>query len=107
MAHTLSKHSKQNNQPIWEAISQKLDGSRQNRSLVNVGEISRNTKEGSKVLVAGKVLGGGRIDHKVIVGAYSFSQGARSKISRSGGKCLNLNDFMADQKSVKEVILLD
>jgi large subunit ribosomal protein L18e len=106
LAHQLAKHSKKTKQQIWKVASRKIEGPRRNRSLVNVGEISRNTKEGSKVMVAGKVLGAGEIDHKVTVGAYSFSGGARSKILESGGKCLNLEDFMEENKSVKNVEIL-
>jgi large subunit ribosomal protein L18e len=106
LAHSLAKHSKQSKQSIWDVASSKIEGARQNRSLVNVGEISRNTKDGGKVLVAGKVLGAGEIDHKVTVGAYSFSEGAKSKITKSGGKCFNLQDFMNDTKSVKNVVIL-
>jgi large subunit ribosomal protein L18e len=107
VAHLLAKHSRQSKQSIWKVTSEAIEGPRQNRSLVNVGEISRNTKDGAKVVVAGKVLGGGDIDHKVIVGAFSFSEGAKSKINKSGGKCFNLEDFMAENKSAKNVIILD
>jgi large subunit ribosomal protein L18e len=106
LAHSLANHAKESKQSIWQVVSRKVGGPRQNRSLVNVGEISRSTKDGSKVLVAGKVLGAGEIDHKVIVGAYSFSEGARSKISKSGGKCSSLQDFMSEHKSVKNVVIL-
>jgi large subunit ribosomal protein L18e len=106
LAHSLTNRSKKSKQPIWQVAARKIAGPRQNRSLVNVAEISRNTKDGSSVLVPGKVLGGGEIDHKVTVGAYSFSEGARSKITKSGGTCFNLKDFMNERESVKDVIIL-
>jgi large subunit ribosomal protein L18e len=106
LAHALSKQSKKNKQPIWKVIAKKIEGPRRNRSLVNVGEISRNTKEGSTVVVAGKVLGAGEINHKVSVGAFSFSDGAKSKITKSGGKCFSLQDFMDEKKSVSNVVIL-
>lgn len=105
-AHLLAKNSKDRKQAIWNVASRKIGGPRQNRSLVNVGEISRNTKEGSKVIVAGKVLGAGEIDHKVTVGAYSFSENAKSKISGAGGKCFSLLDFIEEDKSAKNVVIL-
>jgi large subunit ribosomal protein L18e len=87
-------------------VSEKLEGPRQNRSLVNVGEIARFTKDGSTVIVAGKVLGSGALDHKVDVAAFSFSQSAKTKISKSGGKCFSLGEFMGENKSVKDVVML-
>ena len=105
LAHSLEKRARQSKQSIWRVASRKVVGPRQNRSLVNVGEISRHTKDGSKIVVAGKVLGGGEIDHKVTVGAYSFSEGARSKITKLGGRCFNLQDFMNENANVKDVLL--
>jgi large subunit ribosomal protein L18e len=106
LAHALENHSKKSKQHIWRSVSEKIEGPRQNRSLVNVGEIARNSKDGSTVIVAGKVLGGGSLDHKVNVAAYSFSESAKSKISKSGGKCFSLGEFMGENKSVKDVIML-
>jgi large subunit ribosomal protein L18e len=105
-AHLLAKSSRERKQAIWRAASRKLGGNRQNRALVNVGEISRNTKEGAKVIVPGKVLGGGELDHKVTVGAYTFSEGARAKIYEAGGKCFTLLDFVVDNKNSKNVMIL-
>lgn len=106
LAHALDNHSKKSKQHLWKSVARKIEGPRQNRSLVNIGEIARNTKDGSTVVVAGKVLGGGTLDHKVTVAAYSFSESAKSKISKSGGKCYSLGDFMSESKSVKDVVML-
>ena len=106
LGNDLRSHSRKSTQRIWKISSQKVLTARKNRPEVNVGEISRNSKEGSRVLVPGKVLGIGNIDHKVTVGAYSFSKDARKKISSSGGSCLSLREFMDVSSSVKDVLLL-
>jgi large subunit ribosomal protein L18e len=46
------------------------------------------------VVVPGKVLGAGRIDHPVHVAAFTFSEQARSKILRAKGKCLSILELM-------------
>lgn len=71
-----------------------------------MGRISRNSKDGSRVLIPGKVLGSGNIDHKVTVGAYSFSKDAKVKIKLSGGSCLNIREFLDSSSTVKDVLLL-
>jgi len=71
-----------------------------------VASISRNTKDGARVLVPGKVLGIGKIDHKVTVGAYSFSKQAREKISSIGGTCLDISEFMKSSPTAKDMVLL-
>ena len=106
LSHSLNKRAKKSNQNIWKVASKKIVGARQNRSLVNVGEIARCTKEGSKVLVAGKVLGGGTLSHKVTVAAHSFSESAKLKINQVGGECLSLEEFIDQNASVKGVLIL-
>ena len=102
----LQSHSRKTKQKIWFAASEEILSSRKNRPQVNVGLISRNSKEGSRVLVPGKVLGSGKIDHRVTVGAYSFSKEAKKKITSSGGTCLDIREFENSLTSVKDVLLL-
>ncbi|GBC75752.1 50S ribosomal protein L15 [archaeon HR06] len=86
----LKKKSKENDAPIWMSVAKFLERPR----IVNVGKISRLTKDGDLVIVPGKVLGGGSINHNVIVGAYNFSEKARRKINEAGGKALSLEEFI-------------
>ncbi len=104
LAYLLRKHSKAKGENIWRDASERLLTTRNNRPEVNIGEISRHTKDGSTVLIAGKVLGGGKLDHKVTVAAYSFSQSAKQKVVSSGGKCLSLGEFMESSADLKDVI---
>jgi len=106
LGYRLERHSKKSKQKIWKDASEAVLASRKNRPKVNVASISRNSKEGAKVLVPGKVLGLGTIDHKVTVAAYSFSRDARAKITASGGTCVEISEFMESTPSVKDVVLL-
>jgi large subunit ribosomal protein L18e len=106
LAHSFAKHSKSKNEKVWRDLARSLQKSRNNRSVVNVGEISRHSRDGSVVLIAGKVLGAGTIDHKVTVAAYSFSQAAMKKVLSSGGKCLNLGQLAESSIDAKGVIVL-
>ena len=106
LGRDLERHSKKTKQKIWEDASQALLSTRKNRRSVNIAQISKNSKAGSKVIVPGKVLGTGSIDHQVTVAAYSFSQSAKTKISGSGGKCLSISEFMNAAKDAKGVLLL-
>jgi large subunit ribosomal protein L18e len=106
LGYDLKKQSRKSKQAIWGTAAEELLASRKNRPEVNVGVISRNSEEGSRILVPGKVLGVGKIDHKVTVGAYAFSRDARTKIKSAGGSCLSLREFMNASSSVKDVLLL-
>lgn len=103
---SLRKHSKKSGQRLWSDVSEGILASRKNRPSVNVSEISRNAKEGSRVVVAGKVLGSGSIDHRVLVAAYSFSSSAKAKILAAGGECMGLREMMELDKNSKDVLLI-
>ena len=106
LGYDLERYSRKSKQKIWKSASDEILASRRNRPEVNISEISRNSKEGTRVLIPGKVLGLGKIDHKVIVGAFSFSNGARKKIGAVGGTCLDISEFMKSSSTVKDVVLL-
>ena len=91
---------------MWKDISRRLLSSRKNRSKVNVADISRNSKEGERVVVPGKVLAAGSIDHKVTVAAFSFSEEAKAKIVASGGKCIEFSDFSKSASQAKDVLII-
>ena len=61
---------------------------------MNVSRLNRHTKEGETVVVPGKVLGAGGINHPLVVAAFSFSELAKSKILKAKGKCLQIADII-------------
>lgn len=104
--HTLRQAYKKSNSPVWLTVMECLSKSSARRPAVNVGKISRLTKEDDLVMVPGKVLGGGIISHKVTVGAYSFSEKGSWKIQKAGGSPLSLREFVEKFPDGKGVILI-
>ncbi len=86
----LKKISKENKVKIWKDIAERLERPSRQRIVVNVSRINRYTKEGDVVVVPGKVLGAGNINHKVTVAAIGFSKTAYEKIVSVGGKCMHI-----------------
>ena len=92
--------------PIWKAVAEELNRNRSRRRIVNIGEIARTTKKGNTIIVPGKVLGTGILEHAVTVGAASFSSEAANKISNAGGKPLLIKDFIKTSGDEKGVLLI-
>src|SRR3989344_2115372 len=69
---------------IWNRIADDLEKSTRQRREVNIRSINKNTKTNDIVIVPGKVLSIGELDHKVTVAAYRFSEAARIKINKKG-----------------------
>jgi len=79
----INKLSKQK-APVFKALAMELSRPRRIRREVNLLRINRFTKAGDSVVVPGKVLSLGELDHKVDVFALGFSTAAREKINKVG-----------------------
>jgi large subunit ribosomal protein L18e len=90
----LERAAKKQNAPIWNEASKLLSADSRNRVEVNLGRISRVAQEGRALFVPGKVLGTGVVDKKLVIGAFSFSESARSKLESAGGSALTINQFL-------------
>lgn len=91
---------------IWRDVARRLEKPTRNYAAVNVSKINRHTGTNDLVLVVGKVLGAGEMNHNVTVAALSFSDQARSKIKSAGGECLRIEELMARDLACSGVIIL-
>ncbi len=80
--------------PIWQSLEEMLDRSASGRVEVNLSRISKHTRSGSVVVVPGKVLGSGAIDHKITLCGFSLSRAAAKKIVDAGGKIMGIREFI-------------
>ncbi|BES82491.1 50S ribosomal protein L18e [Pyrodictium abyssi] len=86
----LKSAANRNNAPIWKYVAELIDRPRRLRVEVNLSKINRYTQSGDVVVVPGKVLGAGSIDHPVTVAALGFSRQAVEKIRAAGGKAVHI-----------------
>jgi large subunit ribosomal protein L18e len=92
----LKAASRENGAPIWRDIARRLEKPRRNYAAVNLSKINRHTEANDTVLVAGKVLAAGDIEHSVTVAALNFSSQAMSKIQAAGGRCLAIEGLVQE-----------
>lgn len=78
---------------LWIALAKKLSKPTRRQCEVNVAKLNRYTSEGEVIVVPGKVLGAGDLDHNVTVAAYKFSMTAREKIN-AAGTTMSLEELM-------------
>lgn len=90
----LRKKSRENEAPIWREVAERLSKPKRRRIKVNVSRLNRYTKENDEVIVPGKVLGAGLIDHPIRVAAFDFSGQAKVKILKAKGKCLSIPELI-------------
>lgn len=94
MSVMLERAGKEHKAPIWTVAAKLLSRPGGIRVEVNLGRMSRMAEEGQAFFVPGKVLGSGLVAKKFVVGAFSFSASARSKLEAAGGSALSVDQFL-------------
>ena len=91
---SLKEKSYQEEAAIWKDLARKLEKPTRRHAEVNLSLINRNSSADEQLLVPGKVLGSGSLDHKVRVAALNFSKTAQDKIINAGGECLEISELV-------------
>ena len=98
----LKKLSLAEKAPIWKRIAKDLSRSTRQRRVINIAKLNRFTKSNDLIIVPGKVLGTGTIDHDITVAAWQFSGSAQNKIKTA----LTIREIMKKQPKGKGVRIL-
>ncbi len=77
---------------LWGKVNSMVAVPRRRRASVNINKINKLSKDGEHVIVPGKVLGVGRMGHKIKITAMEYSRSAGEELKRSGCSVLSLND---------------
>ena len=75
----LKKESREKQAGIWLDIAEYLSKTRSQRVSVNLSTVNRNTKRSDVVVIPGKLLGSGSIDHAITVARLALPR--KQKIS--------------------------
>ena len=106
MVRELKNASKNNDAPIWSKIAKNALKSNSNKKTINLKKIDALTDNGNAVIVSGKVLGTGKLSHKIIVSSFSISSSAAKKIKESGGEILKFSDMIERFRTGKDVKII-
>ena len=90
----LKDASRKNEAPIWSKIAKNALKSNSNKKSINLEKIDSLTNDGNAVIISGKILGTGKLSHKVLVSSFSISNTAAKKIKESGGQVLKFSDMI-------------
>jgi len=90
----LKRESRNQQVGIWHDLADYLSKTRSQRVSVNLSKINRNTKEAETVVVPGKLLGSGSIDHEVTVASFSASEKAKTKLAAAKAKYISISELL-------------
>ncbi|MBI2659874.1 50S ribosomal protein L18e [Candidatus Woesearchaeota archaeon] len=91
---------------LWRRIAIDLEKPTRQRRVVNLSSISRHTKENEIIVVPGKVLGAGNLEHKITISAFQFSSGAKEKIEKAGARIIPLLDLSKENPTGRGIRII-
>jgi large subunit ribosomal protein L18e len=90
----LKVQSKEKDAGIWLAVAERLAKPSRQRIAVNLSKINRYTEKSETIIVPGKILASGTLDHSVTVAAFDASDKAKVKLAAAKAKYLSIRELM-------------
>jgi large subunit ribosomal protein L18e len=90
----LKKESREKKAAIWLDVADHLAKPRSQRVAVNLSKLNRHTKKADVVVVPGKILASGSIEHAVTVAAFDISDTAKAKLEAAKAKYITIPELM-------------
>ena len=90
----LHKQGREQQAPIWLDVADSLAKTRSQRVVVNLSNINRNTKKADVVVVPGKILASGALDHAITIAAFEASDSAKAKLEASKAKYITITELV-------------
>lgn len=90
---------------IWKVIAGELEKPTRSRREVSLEKLNKVTKKDETVIVPGKVLSKGELNHTIKVAAWNFSMAAKEKINKSG-KALSIQELIKENPKGKKVRII-
>ena len=102
----LKKRSNEQSVNLWKRIALDLEKPTRQRRVVNLSRINRHTKENEIIIVPGKVLGTGMLNHKLTISAYQFSEQAKNKLEKTGTQIVPLLELSKEKPNGKKIRII-
>jgi len=90
----LKKQSREKQAAIWHDVAEDLAKSRSGRATVNLSQINRHTERSDIVVVPGKILGTGNLNHALTIAAFGLSGKAEEKLRAAKAKYLSIPELV-------------
>lgn len=102
----LKKKAIEESVPLWKRLAFELERPTRQRRIVNLSKINRFTKDNETVVVPGKVLASGLVDHKLTVAALVFSGSAAEKLQKKGCTTMSISELIKKNIKAKDMRII-
>jgi large subunit ribosomal protein L18e len=90
----LKAYAREHQADVWKEVARRLEAPSNNYAKVNLSRLNRYTNSGDVIIIPGKVLGAGSIDHAISVSALNFSANARLKLLAASGTVMTIDEIL-------------
>jgi large subunit ribosomal protein L18e len=90
----LKKQSKEKDAGIWLVVAEHLAKPSRQRVAVNLSKINRVTEKSETIIVPGKILASGTLDHALTVAAFDASDKAKEKLVAAKAKYMTIAELV-------------
>lgn len=102
----LKKKAIETESPLFKRLASELEAPTRSRRVINLSKINGATEQGEVIVVPGKVLGTGDLDHAVTVYAYQYSSSAVAKLAQKKTKPLSIQDLLKENIKGKSIRII-
>ena len=102
----LKKQSSEKGAPIWKDVAEKLSKPSRQSIAVNLSKINRYTDKNATILVPGKILASGTLDHALTVAAFDASDKAKAKLAAAKAKYLSIAELVEKNPEGSNVTII-
>jgi len=102
----LKKQARETQANIWLDVAKYLSKANRQSVAVNLSQINRHTEKKAVVVVPGKVLGSGALNHPVTVAAFSASEKAKEKLAAAKAKYLSIPELVKENPKGSNVKII-
>lgn len=87
---------------IWHDVARHIAKPKRKAVAVNIDKINRISKDNEIIIVPGKVMNKGSLDHNIVLIALKFSQGAKEKIAKKAN-IMSMQEFIEKKPTFKGI----
>lgn len=90
---------------LWKRIADELEKPTRRRRETSIENINKSTKKDETIIVPGKILSKGELNHNVKIAAWKFSEASKQKINKTG-KIISIPELIKENPKGKGVRII-
>ena len=106
LIHDLRHVSTQQKVKVWKTIALKLSRPTRAHAEVNLDKLEKYVHAYETAIVPGKVLSSGVLTKKITIAAWNFSEKAKEKILKAGGKPITIQEVIKQNPKGSKVRII-